>query len=61
MFRFRYLAYLAIVCAVLLELYGGKPGTSAAVRAGLDGAALVFAVIGLGGLALGGRGFSRRP
>lgn len=51
--QFKYLAYLAIVCAVLLDLYSGKPDASALMRVGLDGAALLFAVLGLGGLALG--------
>ena len=49
----KYLAYLAIVCAVLLDLYGAKPDTSASVRLALDAAALVFAAGGLGGLARG--------
>lgn len=53
MLQFKYLAYLAIVCAVLLDLYSGKPDASALMRVGLDGAALLFAVLGLGGLALG--------
>lgn len=53
MLQFKYLAYLAVVCAVLLDLYSGKPGASALMRLSLDGAALVFAVIGLGGLAAG--------
>ncbi len=49
----KYLAYLAIVCAVLLDLYSAKPDTSADMRLGLDAVALLFAVAGLGGLALG--------
>jgi len=55
MLQLKYLAYLAIVCAVLLDLFSGKPGTSAVLRMGLDGAALVFALAGLAGLALGTR------
>ena len=53
MLQFKYLAYLAVVCAVLLELYSGKPGASAALCLSLNGAALILAVIGLGGLAVG--------
>ncbi|MDP1591850.1 MAG: hypothetical protein Q8M07_29090 [Prosthecobacter sp.] len=53
MLQFKYLAYLAVVCAVLLDLYSGKPGASTALRLSLDGAALILAVIGLGGLAVG--------
>ncbi len=47
----KYFAYLAIICAVLLDLYSAKPDTSAFVRLVLDSAALLFAVVGLGGLA----------
>lgn len=50
--RFKYLAYLAVVCAVLLNLLSGKPDASAVLRAGLDGASLVLALLGLAGLAL---------
>ncbi len=28
----KYLAYLAIICAVLLDLYGAKPDTGALAR-----------------------------
>jgi cytochrome b len=49
----KYVAYMAIICAVLLDLYSAKPGTSADMRLGLDAMALLFAVVGLGGLALG--------
>ncbi|MSO72740.1 MAG: hypothetical protein EXQ84_03915 [Rhodospirillaceae bacterium] len=49
----KYFAYLAIVCAVLLDLYGAKPDTGALARLVLDTAALLFAVAGLGGLAMG--------
>ncbi len=59
MLRLRYLAYLAIVCAVLLDLSSGYPNASAVLRTSLDGAALVLAVIGFGGLALSSRA-SRR-
>jgi hypothetical protein len=51
--QFKYLAYLAVVCAVLLDLYGAKPGTSDSLRLGLDVVALVFGVAGLSGIALG--------
>lgn len=51
--QLKYVAYLAIVCAVLLDLYSAKPDTSALVRLGLDAVALVFAAAGLGGLAMG--------
>ncbi|MGE3476644.1 MAG: hypothetical protein AB7H70_12640 [Rhodospirillaceae bacterium] len=60
MLQFKYLAYLAVVCAVLLDLYSGKPDASALLRVGLDGAALLFAVVGLGGLALGAPRVPRR-
>jgi hypothetical protein len=60
MLQFKYLAYLAVICAVLLDLYSGKPDASALMRVGLDGAALLFAVIGLGGLALGSSRVRRR-
>jgi hypothetical protein len=48
----KYLAYVAIICAVLLYLYSAKPDTSAALRLVLDSMALVFAACGLGGLAM---------
>jgi len=60
MLQFKYLFYLAVVCAVLLDLYSGKPDSSALVRVGLDGAALLFAAVGLGGLAIGGLRARRR-
>lgn len=60
MLQFKYLAYLAVVCAVLLDLYSGKPDASAAVRVSLDGAALIFAAVGLGGLAMGPHRARRR-
>lgn len=60
MLRFKYFGYLAIVCAVLLDLYSGKPDASVLLRAGLDSAALIFAVAGLGGLAFGGTRLRRR-
>ncbi len=50
---FKYFAYLAIVCAVLLDLYSAKPDATTAVRLGLDSGALLLAALGLGGLALG--------
>lgn len=57
---FKYFAYLAIVCAVLLDLYSAKPDSASAVRLGLDSAALLLGVIGLGGLALGPQRLGRR-
>jgi hypothetical protein len=51
--RLKYLAYLAIIVAVLLDLYSAQPHTSAAVRVGLDVGALLFAAAGLSGLAWG--------
>ncbi len=58
--HFRYFAYLAVVCAVLLDLYSGKRDASAFLRVSLDGAALLLAVIGLGGLVLGHHRVRRR-
>lgn len=60
MLQFKYFAYLAVICAVLLDLYSGNPDASALMRVSLDGAALLFAVIGLGGLALGDHRTRRR-
>lgn len=57
---FKYFAYLAIVCAVFLDLYSSKPDATTAMRLGLDSAALLFAAIGLGGLALGPPRIGRR-
>ncbi len=48
----KYFAYMAIVCAVLLDLYSGRPDSAAMTRLGLDAAALLFGVVGLGGLAV---------
>jgi len=53
MSQFKYLAYLAMVCAVLLDLYSAKPDTTAMTRLALDAMALLFAAGGLGGLAMG--------
>ena len=60
MLQLKYFAYLAVVCAVLLDLCSSNPDTSAGMRLGLDGAALILALIGLGGLALAGVRFRRR-
>ena len=49
----KYLAYLAIICAVLLDLYSANPDTSTNARMGLDAVALLFAAAGLAGLAMG--------
>lgn len=51
--QLKYLAYLAIVGAVLLDLYSAKPDTGVLAHAALDAAALLFAAVGLGGLAVG--------
>jgi len=56
----KYFAYLAIVCAVLLDLYSAKPDATTMTRLGLDSAALLLGVLGLGGLALGPPRFGRR-
>ena len=50
--QFKYLAYLAIVCAVLLDLYSAKPDTSTLTQLSLDAVALLFAAGGLGVLAM---------
>jgi hypothetical protein len=52
--QLKYLAYLAIICAVLLDLYAAKPDASVTMRLCLDIVALFFGVAGLSGLALGG-------
>jgi hypothetical protein len=57
---FKYFAYLAIVCAVLLDLYSAKPDATTSMRLGLDGAALLLGILGLGALALGPTRFGRR-
>ncbi len=51
--QFRYLAYIAVIIAVLLDLYSAKPDTAVALRLALDAMALLFAVAGLSGLLLG--------
>ncbi len=60
MLPFKYLAYLAIVCAVLFDLYSANPEASTVLRASLDGMALIFAAAGLGGLAFGAVRVRRR-
>lgn len=60
MLQLKYFAYIAVVCAVLLDLCSANPDTSAGMRLGLNGAALLFALIGLGGLALASTRFGRR-
>ena len=50
---FKYVAYIAIVCAVLLDLYSAKPDATSSMRLGLDGMALILGALGLGGLAFG--------
>jgi hypothetical protein len=49
----KYLGYIAIIVAVLLDLYAGNPAGDATFRVLIDWVALFFAVAGLGGLALG--------
>ena len=56
----KYFAYLALVCAALLDLYSARPDATTMMRVGLDGSALLFAVMGLGGLALGPTRVRRR-
>jgi hypothetical protein len=56
----RYVAYLAIVAAVLLDLFSAKPDATSMTRLGLDGMALLLAVFGLGGIALGPNRIRRR-
>ena len=56
----KYFAYLAIVCAVLLDLYSAKPDATSMTRLGLDGGALLLGILGLGGLALGPMRTGRR-
>jgi hypothetical protein len=60
MMPLKYFGYLAIVCAVLLDLYAGRPETAAGLRMGLDAVALLVGAAGLGGLALGPARFRRR-
>jgi hypothetical protein len=60
MLQIKYMAYLAVVCAVLLDLYSGKPDASALVRLSLDSAALIFAIAGFSGLALANNRHRRR-
>ncbi|MCB2108012.1 MAG: hypothetical protein KDE14_09945 [Rhodobacteraceae bacterium] len=56
----KYFGYVAIIFAVLLDLYAGKPEGDATWRVMLDLAALFFAVAGLGGLAAGPANLIRR-
>lgn len=49
----KYFGYIAIIFAVLLDLYAGNPDGDATVRVLIDWVAMLFAVAGLGGLALG--------
>ena len=60
MIQFKYVAYLAITGAVLLDLYSGRPEASSFMRVSLDGVALILAAIGIGGIVLG-RSRVRRP
>lgn len=53
MSHMKYLGYLALTVAVLLDLYAGNPADDAHVRITLDMIALVVAVAGLGSLAAG--------
>jgi hypothetical protein len=56
----KYFGYIAIIFAVLLDLYAGNPAGDATYRVIIDWAALLFAVAGLGGLALGPMSSLRR-
>ena len=49
----KYFGYVAIIFAVLLDLYAGNPDGDATLRVVFDWAAMLFAVAGLGGLAVG--------
>lgn len=60
MHNVKYLGYLAIIVAVLLDLYAGNPDGDATLRVVIDWAALLFAVAGLGGIALGPSASLRR-
>lgn len=56
----RYIAYLAIVAAVLLDLFSAKPDATTLTRLSLDAVALLLAVFGLGGIAFGPNRIPRR-
>ncbi len=58
--QFKYICYLAIIGAVLLDLYAGNPDAGHLARLILDLTALFFAVGGLAGLAMGGEYVRRR-
>jgi hypothetical protein len=49
----KYLGYIAIIVAVLLDLYAGNPNGDATIRVMIDWTALFLAVAGLGSLAAG--------
>lgn len=53
MSHLKYLGYLALTVAVLLDLYAANPAGDALWRVNLDIGALLLAVAGLGGLAAG--------
>ena len=55
----KYGAYVAVICAVLLDLYAANPDTGAYARFLLDGTALMFAIGGLCTLA-GAQRLTRR-
>ncbi len=54
MLHVKYLCYLAVTGAVVLDLYAGNPSAGQSARLLLDVIALFFAVGGLAGLAMGG-------
>mgnify|MGYP003641407346 CR=1 FL=1 len=58
--QFKYICYLAIIGAVLLDLYAANPNAGQSARLILDVTALLFAVAGLAGLAMGGESARRR-
>lgn len=50
----KYICYLAIIGAVLLDLYAADPDAGQFARMALDATALFFAIGGLAGLAMRG-------
>ncbi len=51
--QFKYICYLAIIGAVLLDLYAANPNAGQFARLILDMTAVLFAVGGLAGLVMG--------
>lgn len=46
----KYLGYIALICAVLLDLYAGNPNRDPTLLLALEWFALGLALLGLGGL-----------